>query len=217
MNNTNYEQKYLKYKEKYVKLKEILYGGVKEPQIGFQQHSGECWNDTISTILLYNHTIGDIVQNIFDNFTLEKIFEIIDINVSSGRIPPCLLPINIEESNIEVYESFILESKDYIKNLYKRYKNESLEIPKLDAEEKPILIPGGLQRQCSFIESLRSVRSIININNINTNKIYNFDIESQKHGGSLYEIESILSIFNYFLINIYIIKIFILMKIILIK
>ncbi len=199
MNNSKYEEKYLKYKHKYLELKEILYGGVKEPQLGFQQHSGECWNDTISTILLYNNTTGDIVQNIFDTFSLEQIFEIMDRNISSGRIPSCFFPINIEETEPEQLRFFITQAKKYITNLYNRYKNESLEIPEFDSQNKPILKEGKLQRQCSFMESLSSVKSIMNITNYNSIVENHFDLDN--HAGRIFDIETVLYIFNCFLIN----------------
>jgi hypothetical protein len=200
MNTNNYKDKYLKYKSKYLQLKEILEGGVNLPQIGLQQHAGECWNDTISTLLLYNNTTGDIIQNIFDTYTIEEIFRIIDENLHSRKIPSCFFPINIEESNESEFNYFVRESKEYIRNLYNRYKNESLEIPELDSNKEIIRVPGKLQRQCSYTESLRTVRTIIELTNLNANIEYSFNLKN-KHGGDIDEIEFILSIFNSFLIN----------------
>ncbi len=199
MNNTNYEDKYLKYKNKYLQTKEILEGGVKIPKLGFQQHDGECWNDTLSTLLLYNHTTGDIIQDIFNNFTIEQIFEKIDKNISSGKIPSCFFPINIEETNKKEFDYFVTQSKIYIENMYNRYKNELLKVPKLDSQEKPILIPGIPQRECSYDESINSVKSILDITNINNMLPIVFDIE--EHGADYKEYVTIINIANCFLIN----------------
>ncbi len=51
-----YKEKYVKYKQKYINLKNNLKGGACEkcPIWGFQQHIGECWHDSLSTIMLFS-------------------------------------------------------------------------------------------------------------------------------------------------------------------
>ena len=119
----NYKKKYLKYKNKYLDLQKQLVGGAKCPKIGFSQHSGECWHDAYSTIILYSDNISNNIQRVFDSTDTYK-FNLEDcINYALTEIPRTLLPINIEEGNLENFLNF---SRQYINNLYQRYTNEKL-------------------------------------------------------------------------------------------
>ena len=108
--------KYLKYKQKYLNLKTnmlsgMLTGGAKCPTTGFRQHNGECWHDTLSTLLLYTDGIAETVQEIFDDVNF-------DVDTFVGAIfyksPLYMAPFNFEFEEEKLYLEY---AKDYILNL----------------------------------------------------------------------------------------------------
>ncbi len=54
----DYKDKYLKYKNKYNNLKSLL-GGNNCLRFGFQQHSGECWHDSLGMLLMQSDLTKD--------------------------------------------------------------------------------------------------------------------------------------------------------------
>jgi hypothetical protein len=126
--DNNYKLKYLKYRNKYLSLKNELLGGSNCPRIGFNQHSGECWNDSFSMIVLFSDKISDPIQRLFDNdFLLNNNYEpnplwfeyINDFNNNKHLLPP-----NIETK--EDFNIFLTYGKLYIEELFNRYHNDKL-------------------------------------------------------------------------------------------
>jgi hypothetical protein len=191
----NYKQKYLKYKQKYINLKDNMIGGAcsKCPIMGFQQHLGECWHDAISTIMLFNDGICDIIQPIFAN-DIETIITQINKNIDENKIPDYYLPLNIEPSEIVFFQKKIIE---YIRESYFRYHNVNKDI--ISDELKQNIKKFPLLRQPSLECSLELVHMAFDIHNNNNTNITIFDDNS--HGGfNFYEIIMSL-IFNYTLMN----------------
>ena len=117
-----YQEKYLKYKKKYFQLK--MSGGANCANMGFTQHQEECWNDSLSMIFCYCDGIGETIQEIFrseESFT--EFITNIDINELNG-IPLELLPPNFDLDKEDDKKKLLHLSKEYIKELYKRYLNE---------------------------------------------------------------------------------------------
>jgi hypothetical protein len=128
----NYKSKYLKYKNKYLDLK----GGANCPRLGFNQHLGECWNDGLSTLLLYTDTLSELIQFIFES----ELYQQKNGDTITLRIIPEwlaylndyynnkeLLPPNIEEQN---FKQFIDYGSKYISMLFNRYHNDKKPVTK---------------------------------------------------------------------------------------
>lgn len=94
-----YKLKYIKYKNKYKRLKQ--HGGTKEEiekkikrleprcaKTSFSQHSGECWSDTIQTLICYNDEIKESVQNKLLNLTPKEIIDLAYFNGREKFLPP---------------------------------------------------------------------------------------------------------------------------------
>jgi ankyrin repeat protein len=132
-----YREKYLKYKNKYLELK--MHGGVNCAKIGFRQHEEECWHDSLSMIFCYCDGIGETIQEIFkseDSFT--EFIDTININQDNG-VPLELLPPNFDLDNERDKIRLLELSKDYFKQLYKRYANEQkIELDLTPSELKKI-------------------------------------------------------------------------------
>jgi hypothetical protein len=191
-----YRDKYLKYKQKYINLKNNLKGGACEkcPIWGFQQHIGECWHDSLSTIMLFSDGICDIIQQIFKN-DIETIITQINKNIDENKIPNYYLPFNIEPSDKDFFKN---EVNEYVRQLYFRYHNESKEVALLDTLKADIK-KYPFFRQPSLDCSLDSIENIFNIVNINNNKPTKYlkDI----HGGSTIHDLTVLSVINYCFMN----------------
>ena len=191
-----YRDKYLKYKQKYINLKNNLKGGACEkcPIWGFQQHIGECWHDSLSTIMLFSDGICDIIQQIFKN-DIETIITQINKNIDENKIPDYYLPFNIEPSDKDFFKN---EVNEYVRQLYFRYHNESKEVALLDTLKEDIK-KYPFFRQPSLDCSLDSIENIFNIVNINNNKPIKYlkDI----HGGSTIHDLTVLSVINYCFMN----------------
>ncbi len=192
----DYKEKYLKYKQKYINLKNILIGGSCEkcPIWGFQQHIGECWHDSLSTIMLFSDGICDIIQSIFKN-DIETIITQINKNIDENKIPDYYLPFNIELSDKDFFKN---EVNEYVRQLYFRYHNEYKDIALID-ELKDNIKKYPFFRQPSLDCSLDSIENIFNIVNINNNKPTKYlkDI----HGGSTIHDLTVLSVINYCFMN----------------
>ncbi len=118
----DYKQKYLKYKDKYLKLKnKYLIGGSNCPQVGFHQHINECWHDSFLMIILYSDNFSERLQRLFDssNFNIDECLRR-HIELSEQ----IFIPIQIETSSKLQLLKFEENAKNYIKNIYERYKNE---------------------------------------------------------------------------------------------
>jgi hypothetical protein len=210
----NYKKKYLKYKNKYLDLQKQLVGGAKCPKIGFSQHSGECWHDAYSTIILYSDNISNNIQRVFDSTDTYK-FNLEDcINYALTEIPRTLLPINIEEGNLENFLNF---SRQYINNLYQRYTNEKLApvpyrtMPKnitkkqasyyIERQPLPQETKGLPPRRNSINQSLLCTKAIYDITNINL--LHKLKFTQSIHGGNdLLDLSS-KNLVNFFLLNYY--------------
>ncbi len=201
----NYKEKYLKYKQKYINLKNNLKNNFKNnlkggscekcPIWGFQQHYGECWHDSISTIIIFSDGICDSVQQVFKN-NIEDIIVQINKNIDENKIPNYYLPFNIESTDKDFFKK---EVNQYVRQLYFRYHNESKNI--ISPTKYSLLEPvqRQLYRQPSVECSLESVKNLFNIHNKNNTfpKIYD-DI---MHGGGLLFNYIIISIINYVFMN----------------
>lgn len=95
-----YKTKYLKYKTKYIQLKN-QHGGTKEEiekkikileprcaTTNFSQHYGECWNDTIQTLICFSDETKETVQNKLLNLTPREIINLAYFNKREKFLPP---------------------------------------------------------------------------------------------------------------------------------
>ena len=103
----NYYYKYLKYKQKYLDLKGGKIEGVQLERLneiiakykkdftpivycdkrGFKQHQGECWNDTIQTLLCFSDGIKHMFQRKLWNLTADEIIEFSRIRERYNYLP----------------------------------------------------------------------------------------------------------------------------------
>ncbi len=128
------KNKYLSLRDKYLNIfseehktkgynKNKLIGGANCPILGYYQHKGECWHDSLSMVLLYSDGLSEHIQTVFDNnFNVDECIKFAKKN------PPFFIPKNIEDKD---YDEFIQLSKKYISELQSRYINEKLPIKKL--------------------------------------------------------------------------------------
>ncbi len=186
----NYKNKYLKYKNKYLDLKTRLIGGADCPTLGFYQHSGECWHDSLSMILLYSNGLSENIQAMFnsEHFSAE---ECIQQAIGNPQLD-FLLPKNIEPEN---YGQFMDYAKEYISQLQSRYLNDKLPIKpytKIEPEDSKLF------RQNSIKETMECTNMIFNIANINLNESHK---RNNTYGGNIWHEITVISLFNYFLLN----------------
>lgn len=172
-----YKNKYLKYKEKY-----LLSGGVCTncAKVGFQQHNGECWHDSFSTIMLFSDDFSEGIQKIF-NPEFDARMRIRFVSTRPDSYPKYFLPPNISDSGPD-FQKFCEFSSTYLTNLYKLYVNELKPLDKrIDAKDV----------------SISCVAQTFNVNNINRIEENKYDRYS--HGG-MYTDNIINSyVYNYFL------------------
>jgi hypothetical protein len=190
----SYKLKYLKYKKKYLDLK--MTGGANCAKFGFNQHSGECWNDSLSMIFCYCDGIGENIQEIFKTVeSFSHFINHIDIKISNG-IPLEFLPPNYNLNNIEDKEMLLDLSKAYIIQLYERYSNEQKvnvtemtikRITTLTDKEKDIIIlfinKDNIDNKIFNEYSLRLFYSFLNNKSTydNTHEDYNWYINNMTH------------------------------------
>ncbi len=200
MSLVNYRAKYLKYKEKYLGLK----GGKGCPTLGFHQHSGECWHDAYSMLMLYTDNISDNIFYVLENYTkdfetLDELVEDILSFAEDNENLQILLPLNI---NDDEYDKFKKYCRSYLTNLFNRYLNAKLKLAKdiVEPKKKKGVREMGLVRQNSFRESVMCTSSVYNILNINNliKRGVQLDERSGLHETDLYFITSLL---NYYLPN----------------
>ena len=210
----SYEEKYLKYKSKYLDLKEYLSkmnGGVIPcPKIGFHQHEGECWHDSLSTLLLFTDGISEDIQDIFNVKDISELQihgkPIQQLSILDNKlIPVRFLPLNFQFEKDEDRKKLISYVKSYLSELYERYKNEKkpTDVSKIKiatkADKKVQIDKKSFYRQESLDLSLMCVEGIFNI--INHNNIYPKPYERDNHGGGDTHLLSTLNIISYFLLN----------------
>jgi hypothetical protein len=190
-------KKYLKYKNKYLQLKKNLVGGSRCPEVGNSQHKGECFHDSISTILLYSDGISEHLQQLFNRIGNEDGLDkcITEANKLDYTFD-YLLPLNIakysdKQIDKDNFRDFIQISKLYIKNLYKRYRNDLAKgLPEPQA---------GLFASRSAESAFECAIDAVKISNINSLSPKQSDLE--KHSGSIIDDLIVPSIINYYLIN----------------
>ena len=136
-------------KNKYLSLrdglnKNKLSGGAICPRIGFNQHSGECWNDSFSMIMLYSDYLSDPIQQLFDNdFLWNGIYDPNELwieYINDFENNKHLLPPNIETK--EDFNKFLTEGKLYIEQLFNRYHNDKK--PQVEGTQSYLLKPQKL-------------------------------------------------------------------------
>jgi hypothetical protein len=157
----DYKAKYLKYKNKYLQLKGGKYCE-KCPVKGFIQHTGECWHDALSMILLFSNDISDDIQDKFNEWLEDdsKIDEYLN-SIYNDKSRYVLLPFNIDV----LTEELKLDIKQYITYLFARYQKELIYTKEL-ISQKGNKIPKKLEsfmRQISEISSLSCVEYLFNI------------------------------------------------------
>ena len=194
----DYKEKYLKYKNKYLSLKKSLKslkGGANCPKVGFIQHEGECWHDSLSMVLLYSDGLSEHIQNVFDNnFNVDECIEYAKQNSDS-----CLLPKNIKAKD---YDKFIYHARQYISELYSRYMNDKKDFLEdlLLASNPPIDFSRA--RRNSITETLVCTKSIMDIRNINIKPEFKRDYTFEQHGSDIMSHQIItIELFNYLLLN----------------
>jgi hypothetical protein len=101
----DYYSKYMKYKNKYLVLKQKG-GEVKCLRYGFQQHSGECWHDSVAMMLMQS----DIIKNDFVT-TISRL----NIDEIQRRLETLFSPENIDTNAYllpRIFYIFYLKNKD---------------------------------------------------------------------------------------------------------
>lgn len=194
-------QKYLKYKNKYSRLKLKLLGGkdcTNCPTRGFIQHSGECWHDSFSMIILFSNNISDDIQNKFNewiNLDSTNLLDQIDFipkiiedeidkylnSIFIDKTRDNLLPFNIEE----LTEKLKLNITQYIKYLFLRYKKELISINLISEQQNEIF------RQVSSVSSLSCIDYLHDI--LSNNLVQ----KRNKKGGSISDLYIDKSLINY--------------------
>ena len=169
-----------------------LNGGANCHNIGFHQHLGECWNDALSMLVIYNDGIGDYLQTLFNSFQINDTIEYNIHKYLFSRVfidsPTFLLPYNIPDNAIEEPE-FTQIIFDYINAMAKRYLNDKKKAP-VSAKEHSALF-----RQSSLDMSLTCAHNIIKLSNINKNRK-----QIPKNGGNDENVVVSCGILNYTLL-----------------
>ncbi len=219
MHLVNYKEKYLKYKKKYLQLK----GGANCPKLGFYQHIGECWHDSLIMILLYSDELSEHVQTIFDetpeyNFDIDECIEYAFSD--SENTPIFMKPLNILGKDVPMFKHF---AKEYIKSIFDRYRNDKLNIiPQSGATAEATADAGATAepvskkllepvsdiffRLDSINETLTCNYSIFNIANINIKPTYMDRYTHKMHGGNIVHYITAILVYNFFLLNYFPIK-----------
>jgi len=183
----DYKKKYLKYKQKYLKLKGGRLCDIC-PTKGFNQHSGECWHDAFSMVMLFTDDLSDNIQNLFNIWLQnESLIDEYFVKTFLDESRKILLPPNIYDLSDELKDII----KTYIISLYERYKNEIQKNKYLILEqEKRRLI-----RTHSMSMSLQCVNYSFELAKIN--HIYKEKYDNKNLGGQTGYIYIIKSILNY--------------------
>jgi len=124
--------------------------------IGFIQHEGECWHDSLLTILLLSNEFGDNIQKILLHEDIETI-------ITKPKLYKFLLPINInyDDKSFCKFEEY---SKIYLINIKKRLESKLRESSSADPSSYK---PRPLERQNSYTTSSCSSNTLLDIYNIN--------------------------------------------------
>lgn len=172
-----YKNKYLKYKQKY-----LLSGGecANCAKIGFQQHHGECWHDSFSTIMLFSDDFSEGIQKIFTS-EFDANMRIRRVISKPESYYKYFLPPNIPDSGPD-FDKFCSFASTYLSNLNKLFQNE---LKPLDKRVDAVKI------------SLSCVAQAFNVNNIN--RIEEKKYDRFDHGGMFTDNVIISTVYNYFL------------------
>ena len=112
----NYYLKYLKYKNKYIKLLEQYAGTqITEQNFihncfidGYKQHIGECWNDSIQTILTFSYPFEQLQKKALIKKRDGTFLTGLDIVSASFRYKQNLLPLHLlNESDNNNFKTLI--------------------------------------------------------------------------------------------------------------
>ena len=167
----DYKKKYLKYKQKYLNLKGGKLCDIC-PLKGFNQHSGECWHDSFSMVILFTDDLSDNIQTVFNTWLQdESVIDTYFVNIFSDETRKILLPPNINELSDEI--KYIIKS--YIISLYQRYKNEikKYDLDKFEAEKRRLVRKHSkdMSLECiNYSFELKKINHIYKDINHNTNR-----------------------------------------------
>jgi hypothetical protein len=170
MNNEYYKMKYLKYKQKYINVKYKQIGGAQCHRAGFNNHSGECSNDSFSMIMLYSNNLSEPIQELFNDVFLDSYGDWDPPNewieyIYNFENNKHLLPPNIETR--EDFNIFIDEGSNYIKQLFDRYHND----------KKAKIIEYGIKKIDKIKEELNKLKTIQKYKDIKSNIQKQQDVE----------------------------------------
>ena len=204
-------------KQKFNRTK-IHYGGNDEllascPMIGYINHAGECWNDTLMTIICFSDgRIGKKVQNFFKyihtkiksdktNTNPDKLIRELLTNYDNEKyrkkIGLYLLPLNVNVENPDNMLIFQDNAIKYIIFMYRRFMNNiAAKSAQIHNQENTLRIT----RQISEYTSVYCTMFIYNISNININKKNQWN--RLEHGGNTFTTHIVLCIINYFIMTI---------------
>jgi hypothetical protein len=148
----DYYKKYLKYKDKYLLLKKKQKGGDEIasirgklgrnsirtycPKIGFKQHSGQCWNDTVQTLMCFTDGIKETVQKKLWNLTVE---EILSYSIAIDRYDylPNYIKYNKTKKDRTSLENFESKLMNYFQLLQKRLCSYYLKYENIEDKDTP--------------------------------------------------------------------------------
>jgi len=152
----NYYFKYLKYKNKYIKLIEQYAGTqITEQDFkhncfidGYKQHIGECWNDSIQTILTFSYPFQELQRKALSKASDGSFLTGREIVSASFRYRQNLLPFHlVTESDNTDFKALIIP---YIDRLLSRFRqvyyrhNTKIQIKKQKDDDKALSITCAL-------------------------------------------------------------------------
>jgi hypothetical protein len=199
----DYKSKYLKYKNKYLILKNQIggetvlekYNAIKHDplclSIGFKQHNGECWNDSIQQFFLFQDGIKDQVQKKLLFLSVDEIIELAEL-----RDRKKYLPI-IFTKHLDIYHKVITTLKKYLYNFQERFKLYFEREKRIDRFKDDDMLINF--RHSSELHKQKSIKYAINgaICGLKTVRKSDFDdiSEDDKHHGAHNNETILLSIF----------------------
>jgi len=181
--------KYKKYKSKYIKLNNLLENYKKDytsytycDKKGFEQHQGECWNDTIQTFFCFSDECKIQVQRKLWNLTAEEIVEFAFI-MGRDKYLPYVYKTRINDLKLKLIE--------YIRILQERLCHYIQIDPSIKVKPKKcnVLDVCHLKDPNKVLSnSLRlGVEGAIVGLEITRNKEIPHDLKDENHGGLYYD------------------------------
>jgi len=156
----NYKRKYLKYKNKYLILKNQIGGEQTELQLkyidiplvneclteGYNQHNGECWNDSIQHFFTFQDGIKDNVQKKLLNLSTTEIIYLAEDNNRKIYLPNIY---KIDDTKYKQLVSDLIEYLDIFKERFQLYYTTEV-IEKIRNRERKLKKEESFKMGCNY-------------------------------------------------------------------